>query len=71
MYVVGGWIPVVGPDGSLPTHEIEWKCTNSLACLNLGESTALIILYMYNCTLHLSRHFSVAFMWIRVLKAEQ
>ena len=36
MYVVGGWVPVVGEDGSIPTHETEWKCTNSLACFNLG-----------------------------------
>ena len=36
MYIAGGWIPVLGPDGSVPTHEIEWKCSNSIACLNLG-----------------------------------
>lgn len=37
MYVVGGWVPVVGEDGSIPTHETEWKCTNSLACFNLEK----------------------------------
>ena len=37
MYVFGGWIPVQGEDGSFPAHETEWKCSNSLACLNTGE----------------------------------
>ena len=41
MYVVGGWVPVVGEDGNVPSHETEWKCTNTLACLNLGKYTRL------------------------------
>ena len=36
MYTVGGWVPVTGDDGEQPVHEAEWKCTNSLACFNLG-----------------------------------
>lgn len=37
MYSFGGWVPVIGEDGSIPDNETEWKCTNSLVCLNLGE----------------------------------
>ena len=37
MYVFGGWVPVLAEDGSLPAHETEWKCSNSLACLNTGK----------------------------------
>ena len=35
MFVFGGWVPLVAeePKGG---HEKEWKCTNSLACLDLG-----------------------------------
>ena len=36
LYTFGGWVPVLSSDGSLPSHETEWKCTNTLACLNLG-----------------------------------
>ena len=36
MYVAGGWLPVVGEDGAIPAQETEWKCSNSLSCLNLG-----------------------------------
>lgn len=44
MYVFGGWVPLVvdnesraGLDGGVGpgTHEKEWKCTNTLATLNL------------------------------------
>ena len=36
MFVFGGWVPLVAeePKGG---HEKEWKCTNSLACLDLGK----------------------------------
>ena len=37
MYSFGGWVPVLAEDGSLPVHETEWRCSNSIACLNLGE----------------------------------
>lgn len=32
----GGWVPLVMDDVKVATHEKEWKCTNTLACLNLG-----------------------------------
>uniref|UniRef100_A0A671P358 Host cell factor 1 n=1 Tax=Sinocyclocheilus anshuiensis TaxID=1608454 RepID=A0A671P358_9TELE len=35
MYVFGGWVPLVMDDVKVATHEKEWKCTNTLACLNL------------------------------------
>lgn len=36
MYVFGGWVPLVMDDVKMAAHEKEWKCTNTLACLNLG-----------------------------------
>lgn len=39
MYVFGGWVPLVMDDVKVATHEKEWKCTNSLACLNLETMT--------------------------------
>ncbi|XP_057717284.1 host cell factor 1b [Corythoichthys intestinalis] len=35
MYVFGGWVPLLMEDVKVATHEKEWKCTNTLACLNL------------------------------------
>lgn len=35
----GGWVPLVMDDVKVATHEKEWKCTNTLACLNLGTQT--------------------------------
>uniref|UniRef100_A0A673JJJ6 Host cell factor 1 n=1 Tax=Sinocyclocheilus rhinocerous TaxID=307959 RepID=A0A673JJJ6_9TELE len=37
MFVFGGWVPLVMDDVKVATHEKEWKCTNTLACLNLGR----------------------------------
>jgi len=37
MFVFGGWVPLVMDDVKVATHEKEWKCTNTLGCLNLGE----------------------------------
>ncbi|XP_058498973.1 host cell factor 1b isoform X1 [Solea solea] len=37
MYVFGGWVPLVMDDVKVATHEKEWKCTNTLACLNLNS----------------------------------
>ena len=42
MYVFGGWIPLALDDGK-SSHEKEWKCTNSLACLNVGKMTIFTI----------------------------
>lgn len=39
MYVYGGWVPLVPDESKLATHEKEWKCTNSLASLNLENMT--------------------------------
>ncbi|XP_043107911.1 host cell factor 1a isoform X3 [Puntigrus tetrazona] len=39
MYVFGGWVPLVMDDVKVATHEKEWKCTNTLACLNLDALT--------------------------------
>ena len=39
MYIFGGWVPLVMDDMKMPTHEKEWKCTNTLACLDLDSMT--------------------------------
>ncbi|XP_048740513.2 host cell factor 1-like isoform X2 [Ostrea edulis] len=39
MFVFGGWVPLVMDDVKVATHEKEWKCTNSLASLNLETMT--------------------------------
>ncbi|XP_053616453.1 host cell factor 1 [Plodia interpunctella] len=39
MYVYGGWVPLVADESKLATHEKEWKCTNTLASLNLESMT--------------------------------
>ena len=39
MYIFGGWVPLVMDDMKMPTHEKEWKCTNTLACLDLSSMT--------------------------------
>merc|ERR1719354_1207367 len=36
MFVFGGWVPLVVDDGK-STHEKEWKCTNTLAALNVEK----------------------------------
>lgn len=36
MFVFGGWVPLVVDEVKLAQHEKEWKCTNTLACLDLG-----------------------------------
>lgn len=38
MYVFGGWVPLIS-DETKSTVEKEWKCTNSLASLNLDTMT--------------------------------
>ncbi|KYB29558.1 host cell factor 2 isoform X2 [Tribolium castaneum] len=35
MFVFGGWVPVVADDVKTSTNEKEWKCTSTMACLNL------------------------------------
>ena len=42
MFVFGGWVPLVMDEVKGRQDEKEWKCTNSLACLNLGLYWALL-----------------------------
>ncbi|CAN7989475.1 unnamed protein product [Ixodes hexagonus] len=35
MFVFGGWVPLVMDENKASSHEKEWKCTNTLASLNL------------------------------------
>ncbi|CAD5115213.1 DgyrCDS4206 [Dimorphilus gyrociliatus] len=35
MFVFGGWVPLVMDDVKVASHEKEWKCTNTLASLDL------------------------------------
>lgn len=37
MFVFGGWVPVVADEVKTSTNEKEWKCTSTMACLNLGK----------------------------------
>ncbi|CAG5136587.1 unnamed protein product [Candidula unifasciata] len=39
LFVFGGWVPLVMDDVKVATHEKEWKCTNTLASLNLETMT--------------------------------
>ncbi|MFH4982206.1 hypothetical protein AB6A40_008915 [Gnathostoma spinigerum] len=48
MFVFGGWVPMTIDDMKLQLNEKEWKCTNTLAVLNLStlcweESTREVI----------------------------
>lgn len=42
MFVFGGWVPLVVDEVKLAQHEKEWKCTNTLACLDLGKFHTLL-----------------------------
>ena len=50
MYVFGGWVPLVMDDVKVATHEKEWKCTNTLACLNLGLSNCMFVMKDFTLT---------------------
>ncbi|KAA3680030.1 host cell factor [Paragonimus westermani] len=39
MFVFGGWVPLVMEEIKMTTQEKEWKCTNTLASLNLDTMT--------------------------------
>ncbi len=43
MFVFGGWVPLVMDDVKVASHEKEWKCTNTLASLNLGIACTISI----------------------------
>jgi host cell factor len=47
MFVFGGWVPLFMDDVKVATHEKEWKCTNTLACLNLGQYKRKIHYLLY------------------------
>ncbi len=39
MFVFGGWVPLISTDKNEQfSNEKEWKCTNTLAAFNLGNS---------------------------------
>jgi host cell factor len=39
MFIFGGWVPLISSDSKEPfANEKEWKCTNTLASINLGTS---------------------------------
>ena len=46
MYVFGGWIPLatdLDNKSQVQIHEREWKCTNTLACLDTGNSAIALV----------------------------
>jgi len=48
MFVFGGWVPLVMDDVKVATHEKEWKCTNTLGCLNLGQLATVVISFSFS-----------------------
>jgi len=42
-------VPLVMDDVKVATHEKEWKCTNTLGCLNLGKAICLVFTSTRNC----------------------
>lgn len=71
MFVFGGWVPLVMDEVKGRQDEKEWKCTNSLACLNLETMTwENVVMDQYDDSLPRARagHCSVAintrlYMW--------
>lgn len=47
MYVFGGWVPLLVDDVKTNVHEKEWKCTNSLAVLNIGIYIKIIVIVSF------------------------
>lgn len=37
MFIFGGWVPLVLGDSKMDQIEKEWKCTNTLASLDLNS----------------------------------
>ena len=62
MYIFGGWVPV-NPEAvdSGPNTETEWKCTNNLACLNLGNDVCLSV------CLFVSMYLLCMYVWLKIL----
>ncbi|XP_074620082.1 host cell factor 2-like isoform X2 [Acropora palmata] len=71
MFVFGGWVPLVMDEVKGRQDEKEWKCTNSLACLNLETmSWENVVMDQYDDSIPRARagHCSVAintrlYMW--------
>ncbi|KAM7443944.1 Host cell factor2 [Porites harrisoni] len=71
MFVFGGWVPLVMDEVKGRQDEKEWKCTNSLACLNLESmSWENVVMDQYDDSIPRARagHCSVAintrlYMW--------
>lgn len=71
MFVFGGWVPLVMDEVKGRQDEKEWKCTNSLACLNLDTMAwENVVMDQYDDSLPRARagHCSVAintrlYMW--------
>lgn len=48
MYVFGGWVPVVQDEKVAALEkEWKWKCTSTMACLNLGETMSIQHTFFY------------------------
>ena len=60
MFVFGGWVPLVMDDVKVATHEKEWKCTNTLGCLNLGKVSVLVWRWLENTYSHLLQSFDTS-----------
>ncbi|XP_015777162.1 PREDICTED: host cell factor 2-like [Acropora digitifera] len=63
MFVFGGWVPLVMDEVKGRQDEKEWKCTNSLACLNLETmSWENVVMDQYDDSIPRARagHCSVA-----------
>ena len=62
LFSFGGWVPVLGEDGDVPSHEMEWKCTNTISCLNLGGCGLISLHHTSSLTiLYLSFHLLIDF----------
>ena len=67
MFVFGGWVPLVMDDVKVATHEKEWKCTNTLGCLNLGQLTTVTLCMSVFTAKKLCMYFTVIFKIILAL----
>ena len=47
MFVFGGWVPLIVEDQVKSSHEKDWKCTNTLACLNVGKCVVFNVPMFY------------------------
>lgn len=66
MYIFGGWVPLVMDDGKVATHEKEWKCTNTLGCLNLGITRLFLLYVAFGVDLQLY-HRELTYYWCQLM----